>query len=116
MIHFLADENFNADIVRGLLRHDPALNLLRVQDVGLRGAGDAEVLAWAGENDRILLTHDRATMPFFAYDRAAKMQPMAGVFIFEDRFPPGRAIDELLLILRCTEQADWRGRIVYLPL
>ena len=41
---------------------------------------------------------------------------MAGLFIVNDRFPVGRAIEEILLIDACTEQAEWSGRAVHLPL
>ncbi len=56
MLRLLADENFNGDIVRGLLLRQADLDLVRVQDVGLAGAEDPQLLAWAAENDRILLT------------------------------------------------------------
>ena len=35
MLRLAADENFNGDIVRGLLRRNPKLDIVRVQDVGL---------------------------------------------------------------------------------
>jgi hypothetical protein len=41
---------------------------------------------------------------------------MSGVFILNDRLPVGRAIDELLLMVACTEQAEWSGRAVHVPL
>ena len=41
---------------------------------------------------------------------------MAGVFILNDRFPVGRAIEEILLMDACTEQAEWNGRAVHLPI
>ena len=44
MLRFAADENFNGDIVRGLLRRNPKLDIVRVQDVGLSGADDPSVL------------------------------------------------------------------------
>jgi len=62
MLGLAADENFNNDIVRGLLRRRPDLNILRVQDAGLTGASDPEVLAWAAQEGRILLTHDVSTI------------------------------------------------------
>ena len=40
MLRLAADENFNADIVRGLLRRLPDLDIVRVQDAGLSGADD----------------------------------------------------------------------------
>lgn len=69
MLHLLSDENFNGDIVRGLLLRHPELDLIRIQDAGLIGADDPEILAWIAEDNRILLTHDRATIPDFAYTR-----------------------------------------------
>src|SRR5438270_9545280 len=116
MFRLLADENFNGDVVRGLLLRQPDLDIVRMQDVGLRGADDPDLLAWAAENNRIVLTHDRATMSDYAYDRVAAGETMAGVFILNDRFPVGRAIDEILLMVACTNQAEWRGRAVHVPL
>ena len=60
MLQLATDENFNGDIVRGVLFRLPDLNLVRVQDVGLEGAIDPVVLAWAAQNQRIAVTHDRA--------------------------------------------------------
>jgi predicted nuclease of predicted toxin-antitoxin system len=99
MVRLLADENFNGDIVRGLLLRQPDLDLVRVQDVGLAGEDDPAILAWAAANDRIALTHDRATMPDYAYLRVAAGDPMAGVFILNDRLAVGLAIEEILLIV-----------------
>ena len=45
MLRLLADENFNGDIVRGLLLRQSDLDIIRVQDVGLAGADDPDVLA-----------------------------------------------------------------------
>ena len=53
MLRLLSDENFHGDIVRGLLLRLPTLALVRVQDVGLEGAEDPDVLAWAAEHNRI---------------------------------------------------------------
>ena len=116
MLRLLADENFNGDIVRGLLLRQPDLDLVRVQDVGLAGVDDPDILSWAAENNRIVLTHDRATVSDYAYERVAAGQEMAGVFILNDRFPVGQAIDEILLMVACSEQAEWSGRAIHVPL
>src|SRR5438270_428490 len=44
MLRLLSDENFNGDIVRGLLLREPDLDLVRAQDVRLEGADDPDVL------------------------------------------------------------------------
>jgi len=116
MLRLLSDENFNGDILRGLFLHQPSLDLLRVQAVGLREADDPAILGWAASNERILLTHDRATMPDFAYQRLLRAEPMAGVFVVNDRMPMRQAIDELLLLIDCSEQSEWKGIVLYLPL
>jgi len=69
MAQFLADENFNNQIVRGVLRHSPNVDIVRVQDVGLSGVDNPTVLEWAAQEERIVLTHDVATMTTFAYQR-----------------------------------------------
>jgi Domain of unknown function (DUF5615) len=116
MLSVLNDENFNGDIIRGLFLRQPSLDLLRVQDVGLREVDDPAILAWAALNERILLTHDRATMPDFAYDRLVARDPMAGMFVVNDRMPIRQAIDELFLLINCSTQVEWKGVVLYLPL
>lgn len=116
MLRLLADENFNGDIVRALLLRQPDLDILRVQDVGLAGVGDLDILAWAAANDRIILTHDRATLPDYAFERLALGESMPGVFILNDRFQVGHATREILLMIACSEQQEWRDRVVHLPL
>lgn len=58
MLLLVADENFNNDILRGLLRRDPSLDIVRIQDIGLTHAPDPEVLEWAARENPVLLTHD----------------------------------------------------------
>ncbi|WGV27960.1 DUF5615 family PIN-like protein [Halotia branconii] len=111
MLSLLSDENFNGDIVRGLFLRQPNLDLLRVQDIGLREVDDSAILAWAAINERILLTHDRATMPDFAYERLVK-----GESVVNDRMSIRQAIDELLLLVNYGEQVEWKGIVLYLPL
>ncbi len=67
MLRLAADENFNGDIVRGLLRRNPKLDIVRVQDVGLSGADDPSVLQWAADQGRILVTHDISTLVKHAF-------------------------------------------------
>jgi predicted nuclease of predicted toxin-antitoxin system len=116
MLRLLSDENFNGDVVRGLFLRQPTLDLLRVQDVGLRKVDDPAILDWAASNGRILLTHDRATMPDFAYERLSQGQQMSGLFVINDRMPVRQVIDELLLLNDCSEQDEWKGIVLYLPL
>jgi hypothetical protein len=62
--------------VAGLLRRRAELDLVRIRHVGLAAAADPVVLEWAAGEGRVLLTHDRATLLGFAYDRVGRGAPM----------------------------------------
>ena len=116
MLALATDENFNNDIVRGLLRRKPDLNTIRLQDAGLSGADDPTVLKWAAEEGRVLLTHDASTMTHYAYDRVRLAQPMPGVFEVSRDVPIGEAIEDILLLAECSLEGEWEGQVRYLPL
>jgi hypothetical protein len=116
MIPLGIDENFNNDIVRGLLRRQRSLDLLRVQDAGLSGADDPAVLEWAARQGRVLISHDVATLTQFAYKRVAAGQSMPGLFEVGPDVPLGQAIEDLLLIAECSRPGEWEGQVRYLPL
>ena len=116
MLRLLADENFNNDIVRGLLRRKPDLDIVRVQDVGLSGADDSTVLAWAAQQGRVLLTHDVTTITRFASERVQAGQSMPGVFEVGRSVPIGTAIEDILLLAEHSLDGEWEGQIRYLPL
>src|SRR5438093_2130284 len=107
MLRLLADENFNGSIIRGLVRRQPAIDLVRVQDVGLSGADDYVVLAWAAREGWVLLTHDQATVPKYAYERVEAALPMPGVFVGDTHLPVQQAINDILLLVECSEEHEW---------
>lgn len=116
MLRYAADENFNNDIIRGVLRRDASIDIKRVQDAGLFGADDPTVLKWAAQENRILITHDRATVPMFAVERMQSGKPMSGVFIVPVDASIRRVIEDLLLMARYSEMEEWNHRVIYLPL
>jgi Domain of unknown function (DUF5615) len=116
MLRLVSDENFNGDIVRGLLRRHPELELVRVQDVGLMQTPDPDILEWAASAMRVLLSHDVSTVPPAAYQRVADGKPMPGVFIVPDRMPIGQAIDEIVFLSLDLEPDEWKDQVLFLPL
>lgn len=62
-VRFQADADFSLDIVKGVLRREPSVDFRTAHSAGLRGLADADVLAIAAREGRILVTHDRKTMP-----------------------------------------------------
>src|SRR5574342_255206 len=98
MLRLAADENFNNDIVRGLLRRKPELDIVRIQDAGLSAKDDSVLLDWCATEGRILLTHDVTTITRYAYERVQAGKPMPGVFEVSRDVSIGVAIEDILLL------------------
>lgn len=116
MLAYAADENFNNDILRGLQRRDPTIDIVRVQDVGLSAAIDPDILAWAADQERVLLTHDVSTMTRYALERVARGAPMPGVVEVTRTLPLGRVIEDLIILARLSRKHEWAGQVLFLPL
>lgn len=116
MLRLAADENFNNDIVRGLLRRNADLDIVRIQDTGLSGADDPAVLEWAAQERRVLLTHDVRTITRYAYERVDSGKRMPGVIEVGRSVSIGLAIEDLLLLAECSGEDEWEGQVLYLPL
>jgi hypothetical protein len=116
MLRLLADENLDGALWRALRRTHPALDVLRVQDVGLQGESDEAVLAWAAENSRLVLTHDLRTMPRHAFERVDAGLPMPGVVAIPHDLPLVTALQDIALIGLASHEDEWCDRVLYLPL
>lgn len=116
MIQLVADENFDGNILQGVLRREPALDIVIAQETDLAGADDPTVLEWAAAESRIVLTHDVSTMTKFAYERAARAEAMPGVWEVKSSAPIGPTIDDIVLLVHCSLEGEWEGQVLYLPL
>ena len=114
-IRFQADADLDEDIVTGLRRREPSLDFQTGSDGGLESLHDREVLARAASQGRVLVSHDRRTMPrHFAEFIVEETSP--GLLIVSQRTPTSIVIDELLLIWTASEAEEWVNRIAVLPL
>jgi hypothetical protein len=116
MIRFAADEDFDSDIFRALRRRLPEIDIVRVQDVGLGGADDPTVLAWAASEARVLLTHDVSTMTRHALERVRLGDHVPGVIAVHQRLAIGDVVDDLVLVATCGAPEEWVGQVHWLPL
>jgi hypothetical protein len=115
VIRLLADENFNADIVRGLRRRLPEIDAPRIQDVGMRGVDDEAVLEWAAGEGRLVLTHDVSTLIGFAWKRVAIGGRHAGVVAVSQQAPVGAVVADLVLLAECSADDEWANQISFRP-
>ena len=116
MLRLLSDEDVPGDIVRGLRRRQPGLDMVRVQEVGLSGALDPDVLDWAARQGRQIFTRDRKTMTAHAYDLVSQGLIMPGVFVLPEHMPIGQAVTELETIALAGEPDDRQNLVIFLPL
>lgn len=113
-IRFQADADFNQNIVRGVKRRQPAIDFQTSDEASLRGLGDPEVLAEAALEGRILVTHDRQTMPKH-FAEFITTRHSAGVFILSQDLPVSQAIEQLLMVWEASEAEEWIDSIQALP-
>ena len=116
MFRLASDADVHGEIIRGLRRRLPEIDLVRVQDALPEGTPDPEVLAWAAAENRILITNDRNTMVGFAYQRAAAGEPVAGLIATTNEQSIGSAIGDILLIAEYMPEEEIRDQVaVFLP-
>ena len=114
-IRFQADADFNQDIVTGVRRRVREVDFQTAHDAMLRGVADADVLSLAAREGRILLTHDRRTMPEHFAEFIEK-QESPGLFVVSQRADILIVIEDLILIWSASEADEYINSIRTLPL
>ena len=116
MVRLLIDENFNHRILRGLRSRLPQLDIVVVREVGLAGSADSDLLKWAAQNQRVMVSHDVSTMSDCAYELLRLREPMAGLILVPEQMGIGLAIRDLELLIVCSSESDFRDGVEHLPL
>ena len=115
MLRLVSDEDVHDDILRGLRRREPALDIVRAVDVGLRHTPDPLILEWAAGNQRVLITGDLNTMVGFAWARVGSGEPMPGVLALIENIGIGRVLDDILLVALCYAPEEIKDQVLYIP-
>ena len=114
-IRFQADVDLNEDIVRGVLRREPGVDFRTAFSADFPGLSDLDVLALAAADGRVLVSHDRKTMPHNFAD-FIRTNTSAGLFIISQRTDVLAAVEGVLLIWSASEAEEWINRICTIPL
>jgi len=114
-VRYQADADLNQAIVTGVLRREPTIDFQTAFAAGLEGVKDPEVLAITAQQERILVSHDRKTMPSKFASFIVSNQS-SGVIIVSRKLPTEVIIEELLLIWAASSAEEWINRIAKLPL
>ena len=114
-LRFQAEADFNFDIVTGVIRREPQVDFQSAEAANLRRLSDPEVLAFAAEEQRVLVTHDLRTIPRHCAD-FIQHQDSPGVLIIPQHVPVRESIEALLLVWEASEPEEWTNRIAVLLL
>lgn len=116
MLRLASDADVHGDILRGLRRRLPDIDLVRVQDALPEGTPDLRILDWAAAESRVLITNDRNTMVGFAYQRAAAGEAVPGLVATTNQQSIGLAIDDIAVIAEYMPEEEIRDQVVvFLP-
>jgi hypothetical protein len=111
----LADADLRFGIVHGLQVREPAIDFLAAQGIIPESMPDPEVLALAAMLGRVLVSHDRKTMPNHFY-RFLERRESPGLILLPQALAIGQAIEELHVVWACGTAEEFRNRVIYLPL
>ena len=114
-IRLQADNDLDQRIITATKRLDTRIDFQTAPALGLHvGLPDEEVLALSAEQGRILVTHDRKTMPrHFEQFTAARTSP--GLIVVSQNLPVGKAAEWLHLIWAASEAEEYLNSIYSLP-
>jgi hypothetical protein len=114
-IRFQADADFNENIVAGVLRREPQVDFRTALQGALRELDDRQALALAAQDGRVLVSHDRKTMPA-QFAEFVRSNTSPGLFIVSQKTDLLTAIEGLLLVWAATEAEEWVNKICTIPI
>ncbi len=111
------DENLNPLYKTQLLLKQSKLIICAVGDPGFppKGTLDPEILRWCEENNFILVTNNRKSMPPHLVDHLSEGRHIPGIITLNEDMSVGETIEELILIAEPAPSAYYQDRIEYLP-
>ncbi|HEY0546801.1 MAG TPA: DUF5615 family PIN-like protein [Pyrinomonadaceae bacterium] len=114
-VSYQADADLNEDIVAGVLRRVPEIDFQTASEAELTSLSDPEVLLRAARDGRILVSHDRRTMPAH-FGRFIENHESPGLLIISQNAELLVIIEELILIWSASEAEEYVNSIRALPI
>jgi Domain of unknown function (DUF5615) len=117
-IQFLIDENLPPSYRDQLLRRRAQLVVRGIGELGVpaKGTLDPDILLWCEENNFLLVTDNRRSMPRHLSDHLAAGRQIPGILVLRSQAGMGEIIEELLLIAGVGETEDFQNSISFIPL
>ena len=116
-LRYLIDENVDPLYKQQLLKKNSEIRAYSVGDPGCppKSTLDPEILCWCEENDFILITNNRKSMPAHLVVHLSQGSHIPGIITLNSEMSVGGTIEELILIAEEGNPSEYQDRIVYLP-
>lgn len=116
-IRFQADNDLKRIIVDATLRREPRIDFQTAQAARLDGLDDQSVLRLAAAQSRILVSHDKRTMPaaLAAFVGAGDTSPGV-LLVIPQSAPIVEVVEALILIWADDRENDWNNVVAKIPL
>ena len=118
---FVLDENLRGPLWGLIARHnqkgnDP-IDVVRVgdSDAPPLGTKDPELLRWAEDQGRIVISHDKRTMPAHVASHLAAGRHSPGVMILRSEVSLRDIKEFLVLAAYATDPVEWADAVRYVP-
>jgi hypothetical protein len=117
-VRFLLDENLSPRLKDALLRYNSEIDVVRVGDEGTPplGTADPDILHYAAQQQRLLITENRKSMPAHVTELIIAGEHTWGVIRISERATFGTIIEELYMIWEASEAEEWIDQFRWLPL
>jgi len=76
---------------------------------------DPELLERAAAANRVLVSHDRRTMPYHFRDRLAAGKESPGLLIASQNSPVGAVAESIVILWAVSSADELRGQVYHLP-
>jgi hypothetical protein len=114
-VSYQADADLNEDIVSGILRRVPEIDFQTADELELANLPDPDVLALTAQENRILVTHDRRTMPTH-FGRFIEGRQSPRLIVISQKADISAVIEDLILIWTASEAEEYINLILTVPL
>src|SRR5690242_16783088 len=114
-IRLCADENVSGKIVAAIRRRAPEIDLLTVREAGLDGRPDRDILEFAAQHDRIVISNDRRTM-IAEFQQLIAGSEHPGLIILSKQLRIGDALEAIIRLWSDSSQEEFRNQVRYLKI
>jgi len=115
---YLLDENTPHAIGGQLMRRNQEITVYFMGVPAAPGLGtlDSEILLWLEQENVLLVTRNRRSMPRHLHEHIQAGHSVPGILAIRAQASIGATINDLLLIAMTMEPNEYRNQIIYLPL